>query len=37
MAEKPQKKKDPFEEVIEILKEYEEGTPPRTDITDWGE
>lgn len=31
------KKKDPFEEIIEILQEYEDGTPPRTDISDWGE
>lgn len=32
-----EKKKDPFEEIIEVLESYEEGTPPRTDANDWGE
>jgi hypothetical protein len=34
--EKKGEKKDPFEEIIEILEEYEVGTPPRK-IDDWGE
>lgn len=34
--EKKVGKKDPFEEIIEILEGYEEGTPPRK-IDDWGE
>ena len=28
--DKKKKKKDPLEEVIDILNEYEEGTTPRT-------
>ncbi|MBI4148661.1 hypothetical protein HY490_05195 [Candidatus Woesearchaeota archaeon] len=37
MVEKKAKKKDPYEEIIEMLEQYEEGTPPRTDVSDWGE
>ena len=36
--EKTEKKKDKFDEAIEILEEYEKGTPPRkSSSNDWGE
>lgn len=36
VEKKKEQKKDPFEEIIEILESYEEGTLPRK-IDDWGE
>lgn len=30
----PLKKKDPFKEIIEILEQYDEGTPSQTDFSD---
>lgn len=34
---KKEQKKDPFEEILEIMEKYEEGTEKRTDLSDWGE
>lgn len=37
-TDKQRKKKDPMEAIIEQLEEYDEGTPPRTNIYGtWGE